>query len=472
MITEKQKVLQEWIKCEDSPVYFINKYCNIYDATSGDWVPFILWPKQIEALNAIHNNQLIIILKARQLGLTWLALCYALWLMVFNPICTALIFSRRDDDAAYLISDERLRGIYSRLPQWMQAKNVVKESAHHWSISNGSNIRSFPTTGGDSYTASYVMVDEADLIPDLNKLMRSVKPTIDAGGKLVLISRSDKSKPNSEFKNIFKAAIKGENGWAQVFLSWRTRLSRNEEWYERQRRDIISRTGSLDDLWEQYPSTYEEALAPKTFDKRIMPTWLLQCYHEEPPLEFDKSPAISGLVQWFKPRDDRTYVIGIDPAEGNPNSDDSALCVLCYETRQMVAKLAGKYEPFLMAYYANKIAEYYNGASIMVERNNHGGTVISWLQESSSAALLSGHDGRIGWMSSRKGKTILYDNCAEALKENEIEFFDFETYAQLSSIEGNTLRAPEGDHDDHADAFALAVSGLNEMAGDFTVLDW
>jgi len=35
-----------------------------------------------------------------------------------------------------------------------------------------------------------------------------------------------------------------------------------------------------------------------------------------------------------------------------------------------------------------------------------------------------------------------------------------ETAAQIASIEASTLRAPQGLHDDRADAYALAVAGV------------
>ena len=40
-----------------------------------------------------------------------------------------------------------------------------------------------------------------------------------------------------------------------------------------------------------------------------------------------------------------------------------------------------------------------------------------------------------------------------------------ETAAQIASIEASTLRAPEGLHDDRADAFALAVAGVAWIGG-------
>jgi len=65
-------------------------------------------------------------------------------------------------------------------------------------------------------------------------------------------------------------------------------------------------------------------------------------------------------------------------------------------------------------------------------------------------------------MSSPLGKTLLYDGTAEQFKNGELLFHSFATFVQFSSIEGNTLRAPEGQHDDKATGFALAVAGRAE----------
>ena len=51
------------------------------------------------------------------------------------------------------------------------------------------------------------------------------------------------------------------------------------------------------------------------------------------------------LTIYKEPMPGRHYVIGADPAEGNPNSDDSAGNVLDADTWEEVAVFAGKWEP-------------------------------------------------------------------------------------------------------------------------------
>lgn len=463
-------------RCYASPVYFAATYCKIYDSVTSDWIPFDLWPAQREALQLVHEEQLTVILKARQIGLTWVCLAYALWQIIFRPIAAVGLFSRRDTEALYLLGQDRLRGMYRNLPEWMKTGHEpIVDSGHEWTLANGSAVRAFPTSAGDGYVSTLAIVDEADLSPDLNRLMRAVKPTIDNGGKLVLLSRADKSSPESEFKNIYRGAKRNQNGWAHIFLPWHVHPLRNSAWYERQRIDIQSRTGALDDLYEQYPNSPSEALAPRSLDKRISPMWIEACYAEMEPLDIPNAPAIPGLEVYVPPVPSRQYVIGGDPAEGNPTSDDSALTVLDFATGEECAVLAGKFEPSTLGSHIKELSAYYNAAPAMIERNNHGHAVIQWVGEHARRVkLLNGHDEKVGWMSSKLGKALLYTECADHFRANALDatkiLHSFGSYHQLASIEGNSLRAPEGMHDDRADSYALAQVGRAASVGSAAIV--
>lgn len=410
-------------------------------------------------MNEIAQNQLVTVLKARQLGLTWLTVCYALWTMLFRPAATVLLFSKRDEEAIDLLN-RRLKGVYSRLPRWMQATSVVSDSQHDWMLSNGSSAKSFPTTGGRSYTGSLVIVDEADFVQDLDGLMNAVKPTIDAGGQLILISSVDKSRPDSPFKRIYRGSVEGGTGWTGVFLPWSARPDRDQRWYEAQIADIQARTGALDDLHQEYPATDTEALAPRTLDKRIPAPWIEACFQPMRPGLPDGAPSLPKLDVYQPPVSGRLYVVGADPAEGNPTSDDSALTVMDALTGEEVACMAGKFDPSVFAGYAATLARYYNQAGIMAERNNHGHAVLLWLSDNArDLRLLNGRDGKPGWLSNSLGKTLMYDACADAFRDGDTLLHSRATYTQLASIEGASLRAPDGQHDDRADSYALAQVG-------------
>lgn len=447
----------EWLKCSRSPTYFIHQYCYIYNATEREWIPFHLWPAQVSTLRTILDSRLLLVLKARQLGLSWLVLCFALWEMLFRPAAAVLLFSKRDEEAIDLL--DRLKGIYQRLPTWLQARSVVEDNSHEWQLSTGSSAKAFPTTGGRSYTGSLVIVDEADFVPDLDGLLEAVKPTVDAGGQMIMVTTVDKDQPGSAFKGMYRGAKKGLTEWMPVFLPWHARPGRDATWYERQKADVLARSGALDSLYQEYPATDTEALQPRSLDKRILSEWIERCYVEADPIQDLRAPAIPNLMLYQRRTPGRAYVIGLDPAEGNPTSDDSALTVLDVLTGEEVAVLSGKFQPSVFAAYADAVGCYYNDAALMVERNNHGHAVLLWLEEHSALRRLKGSDEKPGWLSNALGKTLLYNEMADCFRDKDTTLHSFSTYTQLASIEGSTLRAPEGFHDDLADSYALANVG-------------
>lgn len=459
-------IREEYAKCAQSPGYFIDTYVQIEDATLGQWVPFKLWPAQVKTLREVHNHRLSVILKARQLGLTWLVLSYILWRKLFRPATTALLFSKREDEAKHLL--ERLTSMWERLPDWLQLGQAVTDNTLVWELDSGSEARAFPTSAGDSYTASIVLADEFDLVEDQGSLINAVKPTIDGGGQMILLSRVDKKRPQTQFKNIYRAAVEGRNPWHPIFLPWFVRPDRDQAWYQDQVADSMARTNSLDDVHEQYPRTPQEALRAPTIGKRIAAAWLDACYLHLAPLVLPGAPATPGLKIYKRPEYGRKYIGGADVAEGNPTSDDSTLTVIDAATGEEVASLAGKFQPAVLAANIKSVCGYFNKAPTMVERNNHGHSTILWLQEHArEITLLPGLDGKPGWLSTTLGKTRLYDDVADAFRNHEVLVHTLETYLQLASIEGGTLLAPEGELEDLADSFALCVVGRTHRGGSF-----
>ncbi len=191
-------------------------------------------------------------------------------------------------------------------------------------------------------------------------------------------------------------------------------------------------------------------------------------------LREEKAPGIPGLLVYRLPIPGRKYVMGADPAEGNPTSDDSAVEVLDDLTGEEVALLSGKFEPSTFGSHIDKVGQWYNRARVLVERNNHGHAVLLWLRDNSRLRRLPGWDSqpqdkerKDGWLSNSRGKSLLYDGMADAARDQLTIIHSFKVYNQLASIEGSTLRAPEGQMDDCSDAYVLAVQARNQPIGVF-----
>jgi len=451
----------EIARCQASCAYFIYNYVRLRDAKTRKMIPFRLWPAQVEMLKLIIENQFVVLMKARQTGFTSLCVGRAIHMALFQPGSVILVFSRGQKESKDII--RRIKAGIAALPDWMRPANYPTEATQELELSNGTRIISFASrgSGGDSYTADLAIVDEADLIVDLNELLEGLEPTIAATGQIILLSRVDKAKANSGFKRIYRASVDKLNEYVNGFIPWFSVPSRTKDWYERQRRNIETRTGALDDLYAQYPETPEQALAPRTLDRRFPFKWLEQCYEPgtELPLRLTPFAALVGNLRIYTlPRPGDEFIVGVDVALGNPNSDDSVCVVLNRRTLRQVAILVGKYEPGVLAHYAVKLGIYFNKAWLNIERNNHGVACIDEARKA-KARILAGRDNKLGWWTDLKGKFMMYDAVAESLRCGSCLIVDKQTLDQLTAVEIGTLNAPEGEHDDCAVAFGLALHG-------------
>jgi hypothetical protein len=139
-----------WQRCHYSAIFFIHWFVEILSSEEETWIPFSLWPYQVEFLKALQGENRIILLKARQLGFTTIVIAYLLWRLVFHPVATIGLFSRGEIEAMELL--DRLYKAYARLPKWMQAERIMVNNAHLLELSNGSWARAMSTNKGESFT--------------------------------------------------------------------------------------------------------------------------------------------------------------------------------------------------------------------------------------------------------------------------------------------------------------------------------
>lgn len=214
-------------------------------------IPFHLWPAQRNALDTIQHEPQVIILKARQLGISWLCIAYALWLCLFHPNKLVMVFSKDQDSANEMI--RRAKGIYQRLQRKPAALTVDNVTTIGWS--NGSRIKSFAATedAGSSYTASLTIIDEFAKMRYANELYTSVMPTIADGGKMIILSTARGE--GNPFHKLWESAVKRANSFCALFLPWSARPDRTLEWYAATERDAISPAHHK----QEYPAIPDEA---------------------------------------------------------------------------------------------------------------------------------------------------------------------------------------------------------------------
>lgn len=135
------------------------------------------------------RESILAIPKTRRMMLTWIMLALHLWAALFKPNSAVFVQSKKADDSDFLIQDKRMLFLYNHLPKEYDWP-TVNAKQYNLSFSNGSYIMAIGQ-GPDQlrqYTASYIMCDEIAFWEKCESTWGALKPTLQGGGKVTLIS--------------------------------------------------------------------------------------------------------------------------------------------------------------------------------------------------------------------------------------------------------------------------------------------
>lgn len=494
--------LRELELCRLDPAYFIDTYGVIDDAqgNAGEATgvtPFKLWDDQVELVWQIAVAKLVCILKARQLGISWLVCGYVLWRALYRGGQVILLLSKGQAEANELL--RRIKALYKRLPPWMRARlpqpRPDADNKSEWGLYNGSVIRSLPATqnAGISFTASVVVMDEAAHQQWGSTLYANIKPTVDDGLDAQLIVLSTANGLGDFFHNLWTKAVEGVNGFRAFFLPYWSRPGRDQVWYEARVRE--AEDPSL--IPQNYPANPVEAFVANSRTRfnpqsvaaqaanTLNPPWLTGRLHagkaegpggpwpevflrrwgwhglkpdDLPPTLYD----VPGLSLFEPPDLTRKYLLMADVAEGLPHGDYCHGVVIDEALFKEVACLHGRWEPDVFADYLMALSEPYR-ARVIVERNNHGHAVLGRMKRCYFPRVVCGEDGRPGWYTTVKNKPENVSFISECLNKSLMIVRDKGAVTELqvySRLKNGGLGAPDGYTDDRVSAW---VAGLGVL---------
>ena len=278
-----------YLKGEMSPRHFTENLVKIEDRdVVGLAIPFKLWEEQADVLQAFQEQKNIICLKARQLGLTWLALSFACHQMIYKPGYSVVALSKREDDSKEMA--RRMEFILKNMPGWLiQEKKYapapwvgmtwestkMSVTIHHPKSDKfpkgqpSSEFKSMTAAkdSGRSFTANLVILDEWAFQQWAEEIYAAAYPTINrpTGGKVIGLSTG---KRGTLFERIWEDAVAGRNNFYYVFLPWWTDPRRTKEWYEQTKVDLPNT------YMVEYPATPEEAFT--VGQGAFFPEWSVQ----------------------------------------------------------------------------------------------------------------------------------------------------------------------------------------------------
>lgn len=208
------------------------------------------WPVHDRMVADLEEKRLIV-LKARQLGWSWLVAAYALYQCLHHAQYRVLMLSQTEPDAWELL--DKARFIYRHLEG---SPLLLEDNKGALTFENGAGIIALPSSkrAGSGYTASLVIADEAAKHQWAEDNYAAYKPTVDAGGKCWIISAAFGA--GGFFHKMYLGARAGENNFAARFYPWHERPGRDGSWYAGQVREYAAFPGKLE---QEYPTNDDDA---------------------------------------------------------------------------------------------------------------------------------------------------------------------------------------------------------------------
>jgi hypothetical protein len=409
---ERLYIELKWREYRDNPDVFFREALQvpageILGGTKGR-TEFELFDYQEEALRTFRENRYVIVLKARQLGLTTLAMSYALWMLMFRPGSNIILVSRSQTAADKAL--ELIDFMWSFLPQWVHERGPKLENDaakhHSYKFDDGmvSRITSYAATRtvAAGQTASLVIWDEAALAEYQDDALRTLIPTTDAGGSMIVFSTARGG--HNAFARLYRGAERKENEFTPVFYPWHVSRFMNPDvsrgtidytLYESKKRAMSSEPWLF---YAEYPADADEAFRQSGRSRfaNLPPTEEFEDFplrgrivmsefggpqfieDEDGPLRM-ASYAVNGAPSGVKP------VIAVDPSSGS-GGDYTAITVGWVNKDGVPERVAywhsNMIEPTEYAYDAMRIGHFFSGdngrpALIAVEKQGgFGDTVV------------------------------------------------------------------------------------------------
>jgi hypothetical protein len=174
------------------------------------------------------------------------------------------------------------------------------------------------------------------------------------------------------------------------------------------------------------------------------------------------------LEIWLPAVKSKEYVVAVDPAGGGSEGDYSAAQVLEMETGLQCAEFAGHMGGLELARFVTDLAAEYNGAWLVVERNNHGSGVLALAETACKYGRIYRQGGQAGWLTTSVSRPAMLGRLDAALVEEPERFQSRRLLGECRSfvrLANGGSGAQAGTHDDRVMAMAIGLAARAELAG-------
>jgi hypothetical protein len=437
MSLSKGQMLYEIGKCLKDPIYAIENYLETEDRTQGGFVPFKLFPRQKELVDAYRVHDHNIVMKPRQAGISTTTAAYLaiLTALASNKSTQKILIAANKQETAKEFL-KKIRDFTVQLPGWMDVYRPAgsdswfdpeKNSSSHYKLWNGSEVKAVASSKDAlrGYTPSVIVVDEAAFIEG-NKgeeFYTAAQPSLSTGGRSILISTPNGHDPL--YHKAYVTAERGKNNFNIVSMKWYEDPRYNGKndgsgmsWVLRDEKtdDVVEeivdpKSGHGPDAVvpeESWPRMIEEGYVPRSkwFDDmcaqlnhnaRSIAQELLcsfvgsgdnvidDKYKNRQEKNNVREPIRKEWIDgnmwiWEDAIEGHQYIMSADPSSGS--SDDFAgVCIWDFTTGNQVAEYHGKVAPDVLGEICKYYGESYDAFIVVDITGGWGASVVLKLIE-------------------------------------------------------------------------------------------
>ena len=448
-----EETLQEYVKCKDDPLYFVENYVQIIHVDKG-LVPFEMYDYQKDMIQKFNDNRFVICKMPRQTGKSTTIIAFLLHYLLFNESVNIAMLANKGATARELLS--RLQLAYEHLPKWLQ-QGVVIWNKGNIEVENGSKVVAAATSSSAVRGSSFniIFLDEFAHVPQniAESFFTSVYPTISSGESTKVLIVSTPLGLNMFYK-MWVEAEEGRSDYVPIEVHWSEMPGRDGKWKE----ETVRNTSEV-----QFTQEFECEFVGSTYTL-IAPSKLRTMVFKNPIHQSNN------LDVYEHPIKNHTYALVADTAQGK-GVDFSAFSV--FDVSQMPYKQVAVYRdnqisPMLYPNVIYQVGNKYNMAHVLVEVNDIGSQVADTLHydleyENIMIITMRGRAGQqigggfakniqLGLRTSKQIKRIGCATLKDLIEQDQLIVPDFNTIKELTTfaLQNNTYQAEEGSHDDIA----------------------
>lgn len=527
---EREVLRAIWKIVAERGAFSFDLYCRFFvritTKEAGTVVPFQL--NEIQRQFCAARTGRDVVLKARQVGLTTLELARDAWFCqtVPNSRVVAICAPDKASENVKKIVDqvEFMLGAQQGVPVKYKivGRRVEFDNGSVLVLMDGGGTEKSAVKVGRGGTYHRVHITELAFFPYPKKMLSAIDkalPPLEKGSECTI-----ESTPNGvggEFYQRWQGAVAGVNGFTPHFYGWfwmdEYRIGSDAEagtagnddeaeliaaarevgvvlteaqlrWWRQER----ERSG-IDETKQEFPhepvgcflmsgKSYFGRDGMKKVNAGVKPHLSLIDLVQRSGVTGHAQPYVKRCVElsklwnryrdetpfrvWEPPQAGHHYVIAVDTAGGGTRGDWLVAHVLDQGEKTHVATLRMRVKPSAFARNVHALALAYGSAMVVVESNNHGGTVIHVLHEELKYPYLwkQPSTDEIGWNMHPTNRTPIIDDLVDAFMLGEFASPDavFATECSTFIINEKTgkIEASTGCNDDTVMAMAIGLRVL------------